>query len=61
MRTKDARQLEPRPAHYRCRFPAEYAPANRIEHPRTAYLRESAVTPALDRWLAQVFDRSQVE
>jgi len=48
-------------AHYRCRYPAEYALANRIEHPRTVYLRESAVTPALDRWLAQVFDPSRVE
>ena len=28
--------------YYRCRFPAEYALANRVEHPLNVYLREDA-------------------
>jgi len=28
--------------YYRCRFPAEYALANKISHPRNVYLREDA-------------------
>lgn len=42
-------------AHYRCRFPNEYALANRIDHPRNVYLREDAVLPPLDGWLASLF------
>lgn len=41
--------------YYRCRFPEEYALANRVHHPRNVYLRESWITPALDNWLAKVF------
>ena len=26
--------------YYRCRLPAEYAPANKLDHPRNVYLRE---------------------
>jgi len=43
-------------AHYRCRFPYEYALANRIEHPAAVYLREDAVVEPLDAWLAMAFD-----
>lgn len=42
-------------AYYRCRFPDQYALANRITHPRNVYLRESWVIPPLDDWLAKVF------
>lgn len=42
-------------AYYRCRFPDQYAPANRIRHPRNVHLRESWVIPPLDNWLAKVF------
>lgn len=35
-------------AHYRCRFPSEYAIANRIVHPPSVYLREDAVVDDLD-------------
>ncbi len=46
--------------YYRCKFPAEYAvAANR--HPRTVYLREAAVVPALDHWLATVFDPAHLD
>jgi site-specific DNA recombinase len=43
-------------AHYRCRFPSEYALVNRIEHPAAVYLREDAVVEPLDAWLAAAFD-----
>ena len=42
-------------AHYRCRFPNEYAVGNNIDHPLTVYVRENAVLDPLDTWLAQAF------
>jgi site-specific DNA recombinase len=42
-------------AHYRCRYPNEYAASNELEHPRNVYLREDLVVPELDRWLASLF------
>jgi site-specific DNA recombinase len=42
--------------HYRCRFPSEYALANRIERPRSVYLREDAVLSPLDGWLGRLFE-----
>ncbi|MER7394875.1 zinc ribbon domain-containing protein [Streptomyces sp. NPDC000151] len=42
-------------AYYRCRFSEEYALANRKQHPRNVYLRESWITPPLDDWLGKVF------
>jgi site-specific DNA recombinase len=42
-------------AYYRCRFPSEYALANKIRHPRNVYVRETDVLPGLDAWLAQEF------
>ncbi len=42
-------------AHYRCRYPQEYALANKIDHPLAVYLREDALLPALDTWLATAF------
>ncbi|WP_322753844.1 recombinase family protein [Frankia sp. Cas3] len=48
-------------AHYRCRYPQEYAAANHIDHPLAVYLREDAVTPALDTWLATAFAPSHIE
>lgn len=38
--------------HYRCRYLAEFAAANALEHPTNVYLREEAVVPAIDSWLA---------
>jgi site-specific DNA recombinase len=37
--------------YYRCRFPEEYASANRIAHPRNVYLRESRLVDPLHGWL----------
>jgi len=48
-------------AYYRCRYPAEYALANRIGHPKTVYIQEAEIVPALDTWLAQVFGREHIE
>jgi site-specific DNA recombinase len=42
-------------AYYRCRVPAEYALANRVEHPLNVNLREDAVIGHLDRWPAREF------
>jgi site-specific DNA recombinase len=41
--------------HYRCVFPEQYALANRIEHPRSVYVREELILPPLDTWLATAF------
>jgi site-specific DNA recombinase len=42
-------------AYYRCRFPVEYALANRVDHPRNVILREDVVIPPLDAWLSDLF------
>ncbi|MFD0882964.1 zinc ribbon domain-containing protein [Streptosporangium algeriense] len=44
---------------YRCRYPAEYALANKVDHPKTVYLRETDVLPDLDRWPAREFGGSR--
>src|SRR6202012_4089804 len=41
--------------YYRCRFPAEYALANRVQHPLNVNLREDAVIGRVDKWLAREF------
>ena len=41
--------------YYRCRFPAEYALANRVQHPLNVNLREDAVIGRVDKWLALEF------
>ena len=38
--------------YHRCRFPAEYALANHVEHPLSVRLREEAIIGHIDRWLA---------
>ena len=38
--------------YYRCRFPAEYALANHIEHPLSVNLREDAVIGQAEDWIA---------
>lgn len=48
-------------AHYRCRYPAEYAVASRTEHPKNAYVREDAIVPPLDAWLAGAFDAEHLD
>jgi site-specific DNA recombinase len=41
--------------YYRCRFPAEYALADRVEHPLSVYLREDAVIGEVNRWISHEF------
>ncbi|ROS32182.1 recombinase family protein [Amycolatopsis thermoflava] len=48
-------------AHYRCRYPNEYALANRLDHPLTVHLREDVLLEPLDTWLAQVFAPGKIE
>lgn len=48
-------------AHYRCRYPQEYAIANLIDHPLSVYLREDAILPDLDAWLAAAFAPHHLE
>jgi site-specific DNA recombinase len=48
-------------AHYRCRYPSEYAIVNEIDHPRNVYLREEAIIGPLDVWLAQVFNPENID
>jgi site-specific DNA recombinase len=38
---------------YRCSYPLQYALLNEIEHPRTVYVREDELLPALDEWLIE--------
>ncbi|MCT2589609.1 recombinase family protein [Streptomyces sp. N2-109] len=40
--------------YYRCRIPAEYAAANKIDHPRNVYLRERVAVHLLYRWLGSM-------
>ncbi|MEV7008413.1 zinc ribbon domain-containing protein [Streptosporangium sp. NPDC051022] len=47
--------------YYRCRYLAEYALANDLDHPKTVYLREDEVLPALDAWLAVEFGQRRRE
>jgi len=48
-------------ARYRCKFPAEYALANRLDHLKAAYVRESSIVPKRDEWLAQLFDDANLD
>src|SRR6202034_3572388 len=41
--------------YYRCRFPAEYALANHVQHPRNVNLREDAIIGHVDAWVAREF------
>ncbi len=47
-------------AYYRCKFPDDY-PNPGGTHPRSVYVKEAAVTPGLDRWLAQLFDDDHLD
>jgi site-specific DNA recombinase len=41
--------------YYRCRFPQEYALANRVKHPRNVYVAERDLIGPLDTWLGKAF------
>ena len=46
--------------YYRCRFPSEYALANKVGHPRNVTLRQDAILRPLDAWLASKFGSSHL-
>lgn len=48
-------------AYYRCRYPAEYAAASDVEHPKSVYLREVDVVGRLDAWLAELFSPANLD
>jgi hypothetical protein len=47
--------------HYRCKFTAERAPVPGLDHPKNVYIRESAIVPKLDEWIASLFAPKNVE
>jgi hypothetical protein len=47
--------------YYRCRFPTEYALTAELEHPKTVYVQEAPIVPALDGWLGQLFDHNHID
>ena len=47
--------------HYLCRFPAEYALPNRVDHPKNVYLREADVLGRVDGWLAELFGPASID
>ncbi|WP_078966924.1 recombinase family protein [Streptomyces sp. WM6378] len=47
--------------HYRCRYTAEYARTRALDHPPTIYVREDAVLPRLDSWIAQSFAPARLD
>ena len=47
--------------YYRCRFPQEYAIANKVDHPLNVYLREDDLRAQVDPWLARAFAPAAIE
>jgi site-specific DNA recombinase len=47
-------------AYYRCRFPEQYALANKIDHPKVVYLREAEILEPIDEWLASAFSPTRI-
>jgi site-specific DNA recombinase len=47
-------------SYYRCRFPTEYALANKIDHPRNVYVREDSFDTQVNGWIASLFDPAHV-
>jgi site-specific DNA recombinase len=58
---KMSAQMNNEQVYYRCRFPAEYALANRVDHPKTVYVREADVLGHVDDWLAELFAAEAIE
>jgi len=48
-------------ARCRCRFPSEYALANKVEHPLIVYVKEDAIVPRLDSWIAELFKETNLD
>ena len=48
-------------AYYLCRFPAEYALANRVDHPKNVYLREADLIDQVEDWLGELFSPDGID
>jgi hypothetical protein len=48
-------------AYYRCRFPNEYALANKVDHRLNVYLREADILEPMDAWLADAFAPHRIQ
>lgn len=47
--------------YYRCKYPQEYALANKLDHPKSVQVREDEILEALDEWLASVFSPQRLD
>jgi hypothetical protein len=47
-------------AYYRCRYRDDY-PVDEATHPPSIYVKEDAITPGLDAWLAAQFDDEHID
>jgi DNA invertase Pin-like site-specific DNA recombinase len=47
-------------AYYRCKFTSDY-PDESGDHPKSVYVKEAALLPGLDRWLASLFDEAHID
>ena len=47
-------------AYYRCKYPSDY-PVGGADHPKSVYVKEAAVVPGLDGWLASLFDHEHID
>jgi DNA invertase Pin-like site-specific DNA recombinase len=46
---------------YRCKFPAEYALTERLDHPKSVQVKEDALTDGLDEWLRSLTDPANID
>ena len=47
--------------HYRCKFPSDRGAVPGMNHPKSVYVRESAIVPKLDEWIATLFDPAHLD
>lgn len=47
-------------AYYRCKFTDDYG-VDPATHPKSVYVKEDAVVPSLDGWLAGLFDEEHID
>jgi site-specific DNA recombinase len=46
--------------YYRCKYPTDY-PVDETRQPKSVYVRENAIVPGLDTWLASLFDEEHLD
>ena len=47
-------------AYYRCKYTSDY-PDGDLDHPKSVYVKEEALLPGLDGWLASLFDAKHID